>query len=117
MNWAAKDMNEIALNQIWSEHVRFLARPRSAAPSAHRFAQLTGCCCSCPPQCEKEKNFITNKTKYTCNPCASIPMNNGLGSRGTRTAAATDLNTLPPLPLPQLTTLPYSLSACAQCRT
>ena len=30
MNWAAKDMNEIALNQIWSEHVRFLARPCSA---------------------------------------------------------------------------------------
>ena len=34
MNWAAKDMNEIALNQIWSEHVRFLARPRSAVSPA-----------------------------------------------------------------------------------
>ena len=34
MNWAAKDMNEIALNQIWSEHVRFLVRPRSAVSPA-----------------------------------------------------------------------------------
>ena len=34
MNWAAKDYSEIALNQIWSEHVRFLVRPRSAVSSA-----------------------------------------------------------------------------------
>ena len=26
MNWAAKDYSEIALNQIWSEHVRAVAR-------------------------------------------------------------------------------------------
>ena len=51
MNWNAKDRSEIALNRIWSEHV------------------------------EKEANFIKPKTQYTCNPCSSIPMNNGLGSR------------------------------------
>jgi len=51
MNWNAKDRSEIALNTIWSEHV------------------------------EKEAHFIKPKTKYTCNPCSSIPMNNGLGSR------------------------------------
>ena len=33
------------------------------------------------PQVEKEMNFIKPKTQYTCNPCSSISMNNGLGSR------------------------------------
>ena len=53
MNWAAKDRSEIALNTIWSEHV------------------------------EKESKILKRsiKTTYTCNPCASIPMNNGLGMR------------------------------------
>ena len=51
MNWAAKDYSEISLNQIWSEHV------------------------------EKEASFFKMKTKFTANPCSSIEMNNGLGSR------------------------------------
>ena len=53
MNWSAKDRSEIALNTIWSEHV------------------------------EKESKILKRsiKTQYTCNPCASIPMNNGLGMR------------------------------------
>ena len=53
MNWAAKDRSEIALNTIWSEHV------------------------------EKESKILKRsiKTTYTCNPCASISMNNGLGMR------------------------------------
>ena len=32
MNWNAKDMNEIALNKIWSEHVRPAARLPLRAP-------------------------------------------------------------------------------------
>jgi len=51
MNWNAKERSEIALNRIWSEHV------------------------------EKEISKMVPKTKYTCNPCSSIDMNNGLGSR------------------------------------
>jgi len=39
------------MNRIWSEHV------------------------------DKEMSFIKPKTTYTCNPCSSISMNNGLGSR------------------------------------
>ena len=51
MNWNAKERSEIAMNRIWSEHV------------------------------EKEIAVMKPKTKYTCNPCSSISMNNGLGSR------------------------------------
>eukprot|EP00900_Chrysochromulina_parva_P009644 jgi/Chrpa1/18681/Chrysochromulina_OHIO_Genome00018495-RA len=53
MNWNAKDYNEISLNCIWSEHV------------------------------EKEAKQIRKgiKTTYTCNPCSSLELNNGLGSR------------------------------------
>jgi len=51
MNWNAKDRSEIALNCIWTEHV------------------------------EKEQKGFVPKTQYTCNPCSSIVMNNGLGSR------------------------------------
>ena len=58
MNWNAKERSEIALNRIWSEHV------------------------------EKEKLYMKPKTKYTCNPCPSIDMNNGLGSRGARASIA-----------------------------
>ena len=54
MNWNAKDTSEIAINQIYSEHV------------------------------EKEKKFTNLKTKYTANPFPSIDMNNGLGCRGAR---------------------------------
>ena len=35
MNWAAKDYSEIALNQIWSEHVRAIARQTPAHLRAH----------------------------------------------------------------------------------
>jgi len=51
MNWNAKERSEVALNRIWTEHV------------------------------DKETQFIKPKTQYTCNPCSSISMNNGLGSR------------------------------------
>mmetsp|Transcript_3003 Transcript_3003/g.7477 ORF Transcript_3003/g.7477 Transcript_3003/m.7477 type:complete len:154 (+) Transcript_3003:24-485(+) len=51
MNWNAKERSEVALNRIWSEHV------------------------------DKEMSKMLPKTKYTCNPCSSIDMNNGLGSR------------------------------------
>ena len=51
MNWNAKDTNEVSLNKIWHEHV------------------------------DKEKAYCVPKTKYTANPCSSIEMNNGLGSR------------------------------------
>jgi hypothetical protein len=53
MNWNAKDTSEIAINQIYSEHV------------------------------EKEAKYMRPKTIYTCNPCPSIVMNTGLGSRQT----------------------------------
>ena len=33
------------------------------------------------PQVEKEGKFFNPKTKYTCNPCASIALGNGLGMR------------------------------------
>ena len=51
MNWNAKDRSEISMNRIWGEHV------------------------------EKEAKWQKPKTTYTCNPCSSIPMNNGLGMR------------------------------------
>ena len=51
MNWHNKDYSEIALNQIYQEH------------------------------CEKEAKGFMPKAKYTCNPCASLAMNNRLGSR------------------------------------
>ena len=51
MNWHAKDTSEIATNQIYTEH------------------------------CEKEKKFVRPKTIYTANPCSSMELNNGLGSR------------------------------------
>ena len=51
MNWNAKDTSEIAINRIFVEHV------------------------------DKEKKNPNTKTIYTANPCSSIPMNNGLGSR------------------------------------
>jgi len=35
MNWAAKDYSEIALNQIWSEHVRPIARQTRAHLHTH----------------------------------------------------------------------------------
>jgi len=41
----------------------------------------------CPVQVEKEKKFMVPKTKYTANPCSSIAMGNGLGSRGARARA------------------------------
>jgi len=53
MNWNAKDTSEIAINSIFTEHV------------------------------EKEAKFMRPKTKYTQNPCPSIVMNTGLGSRQT----------------------------------
>ena len=51
MNWNNANYNEIALNQIYSEH------------------------------CEKEAKGFKPKLTYTANPCASMALNNGLGSR------------------------------------
>ena len=83
MNWGAKDRSEIALNRIWSEHVR--APARSVPRRRRRFTVLRFThVCVAPGQVEKEKHFMKPKTKYTCNPCSSIGMNNGLGSRGAR---------------------------------
>ena len=84
MNWNAKERSEIALNKIWSEHVR---SPPAPSPHTGR-SRLRRPARERPPviargsQVEKEKNFIKPKTVYTCNPCSSIAMNNGLGSRG-----------------------------------
>ena len=53
-------------------------------------------------------NYIKPKTKYTCNPCSSIAMNNGLGMRGACApqqaglAAASAPACTPPLALPRI---------------
>ena len=49
------------------------------------------CVCCVPPQVEKEAKQIRKgiKTTYTCNPCSSLELNNGLGSRRTQRKALT----------------------------
>ena len=42
MNWAAKDYSEIALNQIWSEHVRRRPANTRASPTRSRMAGAWG---------------------------------------------------------------------------
>ena len=78
MNWAAKDYSEIALNQIWSEHVRTL--PTNAGTRTS-YSTATEPLPPTSSQVEKEASFFKMKTKFTANPCSSIEMNNGLGAR------------------------------------
>ena len=56
------------------------------------------CVCCVPPQVEKEAKQIRKgiKTTYTCNPCSSLELNNGLGSRRTQRKALTQRKAPPP---------------------
>lgn len=64
----------------WSERSLEETPPKGkgAAPAAgsHRIRAPP-----LPPQIEKESQYFKPKTKYTCNPCASIALGNGLGMR------------------------------------
>ena len=57
------------------------------------------CVCCVPPQVEKEAKQIRKgiKTTYTCNPCSSLELNNGLGSRRTQRKGRTQRKA-PPSP-------------------
>ena len=84
MNWSGKDRSEVALNRIWSEHVSACAHslPSCCHDAASASGTLGRHSTHASTQVEKETAGMVPKTKYTCNPCASIDMNNGLGSRG-----------------------------------
>lgn len=56
MNWNAKEMNEIALNQIWSEHVRELRPTKRSGGGPHltplrRKLHIHGPCARLPSRC------------------------------------------------------------------
>ena len=66
-------------------------------------------------QVEKEMNFIKPKTQYTCNPCSSISMNNGLGSRGAPGHTLHEAATAPRKACPVLARLNRRPRSRAQC--
>jgi hypothetical protein len=74
------------------------ARPAAVRPVGTPGLSARVCVCCVPPQVEKEAKQIRKgiKTTYTCNPCSSLELNNGLGSRRTQRIGRTQRKAPPP---------------------